>query len=204
MIVELPHALTQLKTIAAKRIDEAVQSPPPEIEPVVISRPPRTAKKRKPGFIPPEGPNFETTSNKPDNSQPSAPPVSGGLWTDDDLTELVELVKKFPGGIPKRWEHIAEALGRSVAEVTYMANKMKTSNFKIASEEEEPAEQPKVKQKTRVKIEEKEEESVKKWNQTQQKALEEALIKFPKGCADRWDRIAECVGDKTKVGLCNI
>lgn len=173
-----------------------------EPEPEIVQKvDKKIARKRKPAFVLPEGPNFEITpTNKQAEENSAPPPVSGGLWTDDDLAELVQLVKKFPGGTPKRWEHIAEALGRSVPEVTFMANKMKANNFKVAVEEEE-VQQPKVKQKTRAKIEEKAEEGAKKWSQSQQKALEEALLKFPKGCLDRWDRIAECVPDKTKVSF---
>ena len=37
------------------------------------------------------------------------------------------------------------------------------------------------------------------WTQLQQKQLESALNHVPKGSADRWDRIAELVADKTKV-----
>lgn len=202
--MSLPHALVQLKSIAAKRIDEAVTSPAPEVEIEEVQRPQRAARKRKPGFVPPEGPNFETTSTSSATetsviaTATVAPPVSGGLWTDDDLNELVQLVKKYPGGTPQRWEHIAEELRRSVAEVTFMANKIKSSNFKVGSEEE-VQEQSKVKQKTRVKTDEQSEENAKKWSQQQQKALEEALAKFPKGCVDRWDRIGEYVPHKTKV-----
>lgn len=204
-ILELPRAISQLKTFAANRIDEVITPPAPEIEPVVIKKPPKTARKRKPGFVPPEGPNFETTTNTNQQVAPESQPapISGGLWTDDDLSELVQLVKKFPGGTPKRWENIAEALGRSVPEVTYMANKMKTASFRAPAEEEEPVEQPKVKQKTRAKTDEKLEEAVKKWSQQQQKALEEALAKFSKGCTDRWDKIAECVPNKSKVSNIN-
>ena len=36
------------------------------------------------------------------------------------------------------------------------------------------------------------------WNQTQQKALESALQQFPKGTAERWDRIASKVSGKSK------
>lgn len=204
----MPHAVLQLKIIAAKKLDEAITSPPPpppEIE-EVVQKPPRGPRKRKPGFVPPEGPNFESAPSSTSGAGNSrenagaAPPVSGGLWTDDDLTDLVQLVNnKFPAGTAKRWELIAEELGRSVAEVTFMANKIKTSNIKIGTEEEEVQEQPKVKQKTRVKTDEQAEESAKKWSQQQQKALEEALAKYPKGCSDRWDRIGEYVPDKTKV-----
>lgn len=132
------------------------------------------------------------------------PPISGGLWTDDDLDDLVRLTKKYPPGVPKRWELVAQELGRSVPEVTFMANRIKTGGFRTPGEgkggEEEEEERPKVKQKTRAKaVDEKVEEEVKKWSQQQQKALEEALARYPKGCLDRWDRIGDCVPNKTKV-----
>lgn len=37
------------------------------------------------------------------------------------------------------------------------------------------------------------------WSQQQQHLLEQALNKYPKGTADRWDLIAEMIPDKTKV-----
>lgn len=37
------------------------------------------------------------------------------------------------------------------------------------------------------------------WTQAQQRLLEAALNKFPKGSADRWDRVAELIPGKTKV-----
>jgi len=38
------------------------------------------------------------------------------------------------------------------------------------------------------------------WSQEQQRALEAALIKYPKGISvDRWEKIANCVEGKTKV-----
>lgn len=38
------------------------------------------------------------------------------------------------------------------------------------------------------------------WGQEQQKALENALTKYPKNSTqDRWDKIAKCVQGKTKV-----
>lgn len=202
-ITGLPYAFSQLKIIAAKKLDEAVTPAPPPIEIEEVKKPQRGPRKRKPAFVLPEGPNFEipsSNSNNFENKGAVAPPVSGGLWTDDDLSDLVQLVNnKYPAGTSKRWERIAEELGRSVAEVTFMANKIKNSNFKIGEQEEDIMEEVKVKQKTRVKVDEQTEESAKKWSQQQQKALEEALAKFPKGCNDRWDRIGEYVPDKNKV-----
>lgn len=39
------------------------------------------------------------------------------------------------------------------------------------------------------------------WSQPQQKALENALIKFPKGTSERWVKIAKCVPEKNMVKL---
>lgn len=38
----------------------------------------------------------------------------------------------------------------------------------------------------------------KEWSQVQQKALEEALIKYPKQALERWEKIAKAVPGKTK------
>lgn len=71
-------------------------------------------------------------------------PLSGGLWTDDDLTELIKLVKKYPPGTAKRWEKVASVMGRSVAEVTHMAKKIKEGMaMKTESTEETVTEEPK-------------------------------------------------------------
>lgn len=195
IITSIPSAMGYLTTTIKEKIEEVqvVPEPEPEPEPVVV----KPARKRN-KFVLPEGPNFEiqTTSNQSSRSEPVAPPVSGGFWTDDDLAELVRLVKKFPQGSSKRWENIAEALGRSVAEVTFMSNKMKENGYRMPSDEPAEVVPVKVKQKTKKEIDA---DSVKKWSQDQQKCLEDALAKFPKGCTDRWDRIAEHVPEKTKV-----
>ena len=54
----------------------------------------------------------------------STPVVSGGLWTDEDINELVKLCSKYPGGTSARWETIASFLNRPVSEVTFMAKKV--------------------------------------------------------------------------------
>ena len=60
----------------------------------------------------------------------AVPRLSGGLWTDDDLAELAKYMKKYPVGTTERWEKIADALNRSVVEVTHFAKKMKENAFK--------------------------------------------------------------------------
>ncbi|XP_055683263.1 dnaJ homolog subfamily C member 1 [Lutzomyia longipalpis] len=128
----------------------------------------------------------------------SQAPISGGLWTDDDLNELVRLVKKYPGGTTDRWETIANAMNRSVPEVTFMAAKLKDNPLKTSNVTEiEETVQKKGKQKTQdgnqLII------PVTNWSQQQQQALEAAIVKYPKGGAgDRWQKIANCVQDKSR------
>lgn len=202
IVISLPKLFSYFKEKAIENIEEVLKPEPEKVE--VETKVP---KRKKPTFVLPEGPNFEMQINRTmgnDNCKQESepPPVSGGLWTDDDLDELVQLVKKYPGGTPRRWDIIAETIGRSVAEVTYMANKMKNNGYRLPSNED-VIEQPKVKQKTKggkmgaVNLDSG------NWNQQQQHALEEALLKFPKGTAERWDRIADCVANKTKVTYIN-
>lgn len=43
-------------------------------------------------------------------------------------------------------------------------------------------------------------ENISEWSQEQQRALEAALIKYPKGITiDRWEKIANCIEGKNKV-----
>lgn len=124
-------------------------------------------------------------------------PVTSGLWTDDDLTELVRLVKKYPGGTTNRWEVIGEMMNRSVYEVTHMAAKLKESSYKVPGSES-PAEQILETKKVKTK---KESGPVSEgvWTQAQQQSLESAIIKYPKTVAfDRWQKIADSVPGKTK------
>lgn len=121
---------------------------------------------------------------------------TGGLWTDDDILELIKLVKKYPGGTPDRWEKIAETMSRTVNEVTHMAKKVKDEGLKPgpANEETIIEEQPK-KIKTRADT-----NDTSEWSQDQQKLLEAALLKYPKNTSgDRWEKISHFVEGKTKV-----
>lgn len=84
----------------------------------------RTVKRRKVGFVPTERSDSElppwpdqqsrnhTLVEDKVRTPPASMPVSGGLWTDDDLAELIQLVKKYPGGTTERWERIGDAMNR--------------------------------------------------------------------------------------------
>ncbi|CAF4958814.1 unnamed protein product [Pieris macdunnoughi] len=163
--------------------------------------------RRRRGFVPRERECVLDPVDEPENEyetvkpmkEPAPPVITGGLWTDDDLVELVRLVKKYPPGAPERWERIADSMGRSVPEVTHMAAKLKENCYKLPAQDtpEVPPEPPK-KVKTR-KTDDVSASSLSNWSQTQQKALEGSLAKYPKGGAgDRWQKIANNVPGKTK------
>lgn len=175
----------------------------------------RNLRKRNKKFVAPEKTDEELAAYTQSIIQPSAndtnkakpkPVVTGGLWTEDDLMELIRLVKKYPGGTTDRWEIIAEMMGRAVAEVTHMAAKMKETAFKVPGQTESVAEtiiQEATKQKIKTKKTEPSGaaagESTSNWSQAQQAALETAIQKYPKsGSSDRWQKIAGSVPGKTK------
>lgn len=134
--------------------------------------------------------------------------LSGGFWTDEDLTELIRLVKKYPGGSSARWNIIAETMNRSVQEVTFMAAKMKENGYRLPGQNSEQNSEFTTQAQEVVK-----KEKVKKtaatdnqilvpetnWSQEQQRALESAIIKYRKNATgDRWQKIANCIPEKTK------
>ncbi|OXU32101.1 hypothetical protein TSAR_002942 [Trichomalopsis sarcophagae] len=206
-IVGIPSAIRSIHRILEERKqrkkqeeEEALaQEEEPEPEPV-----PRGPRRRRQGFTPqergernerPVRENYKKF-NETANHQEKSKPTGGGLWTDDDILELIRLVKKFPGGTPDRWEKIAEMMNRTVNEVTHMAKKVKDEGLKPAQPAEEvPVEEIPKKVKTRAEVV----ETMAEWSQEQQKALEAALLKYPKGgSADRWEKIAACIEGKTK------
>ncbi|XP_050527668.1 dnaJ homolog subfamily C member 1 isoform X2 [Daktulosphaira vitifoliae] len=141
------------------------------------------------------------THDKSSSDQNEIPAVVGGLWTDEDLYELSQLVNKYPSGTSDRWQKVAKAMNRPVPEVAYMANKMKQNNYKVPTSGEmigSPNVEEFKKKKTRAVNNNESTDSA--WNQIQQKSLESALTKYPKGSTEnRWEKIAKCVPDKTKI-----
>jgi len=188
---------------------EQLEEEEEEVE--VVQRAPR---KRKTFVLPELTDDPAVEVIKPKNiPKPSSPPViSGGFWSDDDLLDLAKLVKKYPVGTTERWEKIGEAMNRPASEVAHMAHKLNESLLKSLQQKENKEEEDKdveddesfveepKKVKTRGgKVGDVSENAIGNWTQVQQKALETALAKFPKGAAnDRWVKIAKCVPGKTK------
>lgn len=219
LVTAIPRSIVEIRRIMKEKEEEAKRQKKREEEEKAraereaaaaaeakAARASGAVRKRR-GFVPPVREDSDCLLDpvdEPDNGpvvvpvrQPVPPVITGGLWTDDDLAELVRLVKKYPGGSGDRWERIAEAMNRSVPEVTHMAAKLKENCYKVPGQEPE---QPQVVEPPKkVKTRKAEEVSAGNWSQTQQKALENALAKYPKGGAgDRWQKIASTVPGKTK------
>ncbi|XP_055298276.1 uncharacterized protein F54F2.9 [Sitodiplosis mosellana] len=127
-----------------------------------------------------------------------APVLSGGFWTDDDLSELTRLTKKYPNGTLSRWEVIAGHMNRSVHEVTFMAARLKEPGQRPDSVAEAIVQEATKKAK-KIATDDKAQPAEAVWSQEQQKLLETAIVKYPKTTAgDRWQKIANTVPGKTK------
>jgi hypothetical protein len=89
---------------------------------------PKKPRKRKTFQIPEKVSGKDELENTEERRESAAPKqssfVSGGLWTDDDITMLIKLCTKYPGGFPDRWNHISNIMERPVNEVTHMAKRV--------------------------------------------------------------------------------
>jgi len=135
------------------------------------------------------------------------------LWMKDEIVSLQKAVKKFPAGTKMRWEKITEMIKtKPTSQIIQFAHILATSpNIKF---EEEPIDlnlvlNPKKKSEKSSENEKKPEENKKEevskedpenWSEEQQKALENALKKFPSSLPanERWAKIGQEVSGKTK------
>jgi len=137
------------------------------------------------------------------------------LWNKEEIVQLQKAVKKFPAGSKNRWEKITEMVktkptnqiiqfahilatnpnikfDEEPIDLNYVLNPKKKTQ--IINENEKKAEENK-----RPEVKEKE-DSPENWSEDQQKALENALKKFPSTLPanERWAKIGQEVSGKTK------
>lgn len=166
------------------------------------------ARKRKPAFTaqektPEELARYASLKHKTySETMKTKGPILDTLFTDEDLVELIRLVKKYPGGFPNRWETIAESMNRNVAQIIGLAAKMKDNGYRVPGATPDSVAENII-QESVIKVKTKKENEIQipetTWSQEQQQALESAIVKFPKtGAGDRWDKISKSVPNKTK------
>ncbi|CAH8440883.1 unnamed protein product [Heterobilharzia americana] len=63
-------------------------------------------------------------------------------WSEKDVSSLVRAVVRYPGGVPGRWERIAESLDRSVPDVVRKAKSMSKELMSVSQRNINPDEIP--------------------------------------------------------------
>jgi DnaJ family protein C protein 1 len=140
------------------------------------------------------------SSSSSENTQSTDSIISTQPWSDEEKQLLCKTIVRFPPGIPRRWEKIADAVGRPVSQVTDMAKQIQNTvgvNSNIF-QEHLPSPSSTVTIDQNIITERQQYETV--WSQTDQQLLECALKNIPKDTpsADRWEQIARCIPGKTR------
>jgi hypothetical protein len=140
-----------------------------------------------------------TSSSKSNQSSESR--SSHRPWSDDEKQLLCKTIVRFPPGTPRRWEKIAETIGRHVSQVTDMAkqiqNTVGATNASIQDHHLSFSSSIAIDQN--LITERDPSESMPDWSQADQHLLECALKNIPKDVStvDRWEQIARCIPGKT-------
>lgn len=129
--------------------------------------------------------------------------TSTGPWSDEDKQLLCKTIVRYPPGTHRRWEKIADVVGRDVSQVTDMAKQIQhTVGFaKNNSQNSLPIPSSNITLDQNLITERvQSENSTSDWSQTDQHLLECALKTIPKDTpgVDRWEQIARCIPGKTR------
>jgi len=147
-------------------------------------------------------------------------------WSSDDLAHIVKAVNLFPAGTIDRWEVVASFINqhsktpevvRTAKETLSKAKEMQQGDFHLSSLKDEvnknAYENLEKQKKKEVTSKTDDAEGSKRfetaaevqglnvspWSGEEQKLLEQALKTFPASVgAERWDKIAECLPDRSK------
>ncbi|XP_037802477.1 dnaJ homolog subfamily C member 2-like [Penaeus monodon] len=140
-------------------------------------------------------------------------------WNQDDLQLLIKAVNLFPAGTTKRWEVVSEYINqhtstnittRNAKEVLGKAKELLHSDQHMREAANKHAYQSLEKSQTKPSISDSTASqrfdtpqemlgmNTMAWSPEEQRLLEQALKTYPVSTPDRWDRIAECVPNRTK------
>ncbi|XP_065183489.1 dnaJ homolog subfamily C member 1-like [Sycon ciliatum] len=159
-----------------------------------------------------------STSEANDTAENESTPASARKpWTEEEITALTRAFVRFPGGTLKRWEKIADEVGRSVGDVTAQVKQLK---HRVAKAAVPPAAGLEASKRAAQSSERLTKDitvrtngdaggaaastsataaaATQHWSQEQQKLLEQALLKHGRDAADRWERVAADVPGKSK------
>ncbi|MFH4982006.1 hypothetical protein AB6A40_008715 [Gnathostoma spinigerum] len=164
----------------------------------------------------PDEDNNDDHRKHENQSRGSAKPPS--VWSREELVSLLRLSDKYPVGTPNRWALMAKVLQRTPEDVCKMVANLKrikqdefmrelslAQNVTAVSTSSQPTScSGSISCAKRDSLSEDDKDAAtsqqvaEDWSQQDQRMFEIALQQFPKGSADRWDKIANCVPHKTK------
>ncbi|XP_076041313.1 dnaJ homolog subfamily C member 2 [Oratosquilla oratoria] len=141
-------------------------------------------------------------------------------WSQEDLQLLIKAVNLFPAGTTKRWDvaaeyinqHSTSGINRNAKEVLNKAKELQSSDQAQMREAANKAAYQNLEKSHKVASTISDSKASQRydtpqdmlgmnpasWTAEEQKLLEQALKTFPASTQDRWDRIAECVPNRTK------
>ncbi|CAL4078225.1 unnamed protein product, partial [Meganyctiphanes norvegica] len=141
-------------------------------------------------------------------------------WREDDLALLIKAVNLFPAGTVQRWEVLAEYINQHTTsgtqvkakEVLFKAKELQHSDIQMREAANKNAfktmqeqAQSKVMKKDNNEATERYDTPAEalginnsQWSNDEQSLLEQSLKTYPASQKDRWDRIADCVPNRSK------
>ncbi|OQR79799.1 dnaJsubfamily C member 1-like [Tropilaelaps mercedesae] len=205
-VMALPACVREL---LAKREVSAADNDQYE-EPVRPKRAPRQRKPVKAAKLVDR--TAPVVTNLPDSfiQEDVSKQLNEGNWNEDELANLIRLLKKYPIGSINRWEKIAETLNRSQQDVLGKVKSMRATKANVILDQQNSSRSRFVEGEISTKElnEEGHNESVDSggggeldpsdWTWDQQRQLEQAIMAHPRWMKGRWDLIATQVEGKSK------
>ena len=158
--------------------------------------------------LPKEQPAPSTVSTEPAAAPPPPPPPQEDEWSLKETDLLIKACKLFPGGTVARWEQITEHINRHVEQTRTVDQVVRRANEMRRAESAATAVgvQDTVvasKRDPRVDLHEPtvaayQTGTLAVWTPEEQKLLEKALKAVPATDPERWERIADTVGTRSR------
>ncbi|XP_043245194.1 dnaJ homolog subfamily C member 2-like [Amphibalanus amphitrite] len=139
-------------------------------------------------------------------------------WSHDELQMLIKAVKLFPAGTNQRWEVIASFINQHVSgskrtakevlahakdlqksdqKLKQSANQNAYENFEKSTKAAGKIDDTGISERTETPLDQQGSNQA-PWTPEEQKRLEQALKTYGPQTKDRWDRIAECLPNRTR------
>ena len=146
-----------------------------------------------------------STAATPNSDESIESRKSSRPWSDDEKQLLCKTIIRYPPGTPRRWEKIADVIGRHVSQVTDMAKQIQNtvgSTTNAFQDHQQSFSAPVTIDQNIITERHPSAETISSdWSQSDQHLLECAMKNVPKDTAagaDRWELIARCIPGKTR------